>query len=314
MVYDRRHISRGPNQTPGVHLRLPEHSSARRRFRPNPHHFHRRPPRIRYVLDHGAGDWTCAGSRLCSADPGGKEYVPQWLRYNLDHPRWTGFSAWDMIMPLFLFIVRVAMPFFIGRRLEQGASRSDIYFKALRRVMLLWILGMIHQGNLLDFRLDHLRLYSNTLQSIAAGYLIATIVLVELRNWRWQIALTAGLLVLYWACMAFIPFHGHRGEYTEQGNLGILLDKAILNGRNYHWIVGGAIAAAVAIVIIAAGTWRTSSARLSQKLLATAVVAGLVVWMLIAAFGVDRTLVFDFQDRTTYAWILAGNSFVVTGI
>ncbi len=84
---------------------------------------------------------------------GGKEYVPQWLRYNLDHPRWTGFSAWDMIMPLFLFIVGVAMPFSIGRRLEQGASRSDIYFKALRRVMLLWILGMIHQGNLLDFRL-----------------------------------------------------------------------------------------------------------------------------------------------------------------
>ncbi len=136
--------------------------------------------------------------------------------------------------------------------------------------------------------------------------------LVELRNWRWQIALTAGLLVLYWACMAFIPFHGHRGEYTEQGNLGILLDKAILNGWNYHWIVGGAIAAAVAIVIIAAGTWRTSSARLSQKLLATAVVAGLVVWMLIAAFGVDRTLVFDFQDRTTYAWILASISFGAT--
>jgi len=243
---------------------------------------------------------------------GGKEYVPQWLRYNLDHPRWTGFSAWDMIMPLFLFIVGVAMPFSIGRRLEQGDGRGAIYFKALRRVMLLWILGMISQGNLLDFRLDRLRLYSNTLQSIAAGYLIATIVLVELRNWRWQIGVTAGLLVLYWACMAFIPFHGHRGEYTEQGNLGILLDKAILNGWTYNWIVGGAIAAAVAIMIITVGTWCTSSARLSQKIIGAAVVAGLVVWMLIAAFGVDRNLVFDFQDRTTYAWILGSISFGAT--
>src|SRR5438477_568276 len=109
---------------------------------------------------------------------GGKEHVPEWLRYNLDHPRWTGFSAWDMIMPLFLFIVGVAMPFSIGRRLEQGDGRSAIYFKALRRVVILWIFGLISQGNLLDFRLDHLRLYSNTLQSIASGYLIATIVLV----------------------------------------------------------------------------------------------------------------------------------------
>src|SRR5437667_7224648 len=109
---------------------------------------------------------------------GGKENVPKWLAYQLNHPSWTGFSAWDMIMPLFLFIVGVAMPFSIGRRIEGGAARSSIYFKALRRVVILWILGMISQGNLLDFRLDHLRLFSNTLQSIAAGYLIATIVLV----------------------------------------------------------------------------------------------------------------------------------------
>jgi len=99
---------------------------------------------------------------------GGKQNIPQWLAYNLNHPRWTGFSAWDMIMPLFLFIVGVAMPFSLGRRLEEGAPRSSIYFKALRRVVILWIFGLISQGNLLDFRLDRLRLYSNTLQSIAA--------------------------------------------------------------------------------------------------------------------------------------------------
>src|SRR3954471_24644375 len=39
---------------------------------------------------------------------GGKEYVPKWLAYQLNHPAWLGFSAWDMIMPLFLFIVGVA--------------------------------------------------------------------------------------------------------------------------------------------------------------------------------------------------------------
>jgi predicted acyltransferase len=91
-------------------------------------------------------------------------------------------------------------------------------------------------------------------------------VLVELRSWRWQMALTAGLLVLYWACLAFIPFHGHRGEYSEQGNLGILLDKAILNGWNYRWIVGGAFVSGIVIMAIAVGSWRVSNAPLSRKI------------------------------------------------
>jgi predicted acyltransferase len=171
---------------------------------------------------------------------------------------------------------------------------------------------MISQGNLLDFKLDRLRLYSNTLQSIAAGYLIATIVLVELRNWRWQIGVTAGLLVLYWACMAFIPFQGHRADYSEQGNLGILLDKKILNGWTYGWIVGGAVVAGATIMIIAVGTWRTSRARLSQKIIAMSATALAVLWMIIAAVRVDRSFVVDFQDRTTYAWILASISFGAT--
>src|SRR5437868_6288665 len=59
-------------------------------------------------------------------------HVPAWLKYELDHPSWRGFSAWDMIMPLFLFIVGVAMPFSMARRLEQG--RSSVYLRALRRV------------------------------------------------------------------------------------------------------------------------------------------------------------------------------------
>ncbi|MBN1851369.1 MAG: hypothetical protein JW829_01545, partial [Pirellulales bacterium] len=45
--------------------------------------------------------------------------MPEWLQYHLSHPAWEGFSAWDLIMPLFLFIVGVAMPFSFSRRLEK---------------------------------------------------------------------------------------------------------------------------------------------------------------------------------------------------
>ncbi|HEV8606261.1 MAG TPA: DUF5009 domain-containing protein [Tepidisphaeraceae bacterium] len=194
---------------------------------------------------------------------GSKKASPEWIQYQFDHPRWEGFSAWDMIMPLFVFIVGVAMPFSLGRRMEEGASRSSIYLKALRRVALLWILGMIAQGNLLEFRLDRLRLYSNTLQSIAAGYLIATIVLMELRNIRWQMAITAGLLVVYWALMSFVPMAGHRGEYTPDGNLAILIDKAILgrfqDGTTYTWILSSIAFGATVMMGVLAGQLLKSS-------------------------------------------------------
>ena len=42
-------------------------------------------------------------------------------------------------------------------------------------MVILWIFGMVAQGNLLTYDLSKLHIYCNTLQAIAAGYLIASI-------------------------------------------------------------------------------------------------------------------------------------------
>ena len=64
------------------------------------------------------------------------------------HVEWHGFAFWDMIFPLFLFIAGVAMPYSIGRRLERGDSRKEIYLHSLKRCLVLVFLGstlmMIH--------------------------------------------------------------------------------------------------------------------------------------------------------------------------
>jgi predicted acyltransferase len=166
--------------------------------------------------------------------------LPVWLGRHFDHVEWEGFVGWDLIMPLFLFIVGVAMPFSIGKRLERGDSRSSIYRKVIYRVVVLWVLGMIAQGNLLAFDLTKLHLYSNTLQSIAAGYLISSIALVELPV-RWQAALAGALLVVFWALMAFVPVPGYgAGVFTPDGNLAMWIDEALLgrfrDGTPYTWI------------------------------------------------------------------------------
>jgi len=167
--------------------------------------------------------------------------LPPWLERHFDHVEWEGFVGWDLIMPLFLFIVGVAMPFSIGKRLARGDTRSSIYKKVIYRVVLLWVLGMVAQGHLLSFDLNTLQFYSNTLQSIAAGYLIATIALVELPV-RWQAGLAGALLVVYWALMALVPVPGHgAGVLTPDGNLAIYIDKTLLghfqDGTPYTWIL-----------------------------------------------------------------------------
>ena len=52
---------------------------------------------------------------------------PKWWFYHLAHPAWVGFSFWDMIMPLFIFMCGAAIPLAIGRRIDEGASRFAIW-------------------------------------------------------------------------------------------------------------------------------------------------------------------------------------------
>ena len=183
----------------------------------------------------GGGPLVMAFCRLFS-NP-----LPGWLERHFDHVEWEGFVGWDLIMPLFLFIVGVAMPFSFAKRLARGDSRGNIYRKVAYRVVILWVLGTIAQGHLLAFDLNNLQLYSNTLQAIAAGYLISSIALVELPV-RWQAALAGALMVVFWALMKFVPVPGHgAGVLTPDGNLAMWIDRSLIgpfqDGTTYTWIL-----------------------------------------------------------------------------
>ena len=183
--------------------------------------------------------------------------LPPWLDRQFDHVAWEGFVFWDLIMPLFLFIVGVAMPFSIGKRVERGDSRSSIYRKALYRAAILWILGMVAQGHLLLFKLDNLQFYSNTLQTIAVGYLISVIALVELPV-CWQAGLAGLLLTVYWALLRFVPVPGHAvGDLTPQGNLAMWVDTTVLgkfrDGTDYTWILSSLAFGATTLMGVMAG-------------------------------------------------------------
>jgi predicted acyltransferase len=140
---------------------------------------------------------------------------------------------------------------------ERGDGRGEIYRKVAYRVAVLWVLGTVAQGHLLLFTLGNFQIYSNTLQSIAAGYLIASIALVELPV-RGQAGLAVALLVVFWALMRFVPVPGvGAGVITPQGNLAMWVDTAILgrfrDGTNYTWILSSLGFGATTLMGVLAG-------------------------------------------------------------
>ena len=153
------------------------------------------------------------------------------LLYQLDHEVWEGFRFWDLIMPLFLFMAGAAMPFSFAK--YRGQPSWGVYRHILRRFLLLFLMGMVVQGNLLALDPGHVYIYTNTLQAIAAGYLIGAIILLNC-NLRWQILITFLLLIAYSLPMSLW------GDFSPQGNLANIIDQAVLGpyrgDPSYTWV------------------------------------------------------------------------------
>ena len=149
------------------------------------------------------------------------------VNWCLRHVDWIGFSPWDLIMPLFLFMSGISIPFALSR-FKGEADKSKLIYRLCKRVLLLWIFGMMCQGNLLSFDPDHLYLYTNTLQSIATGYIAAALLFLYTGR-KTQIVLCVALLLIYWAAMKFISIDGYGGgNYTPEGNLAEWIDRTVL--------------------------------------------------------------------------------------
>lgn len=150
-----------------------------------------------------------------------------------EHVPWQGLHLFDVIWTLFMFIVGVSLCFSIASRKRLGQSDGRILGHALRRALILFVLGMAAQGNLLDFSLASLHPFYSVLHGIAAGYLIATIVTLKFRA-RGQAIVTAIFLMTYWILLLSIPVPGvGRGVLTPTGNAAAYVD-TLLQGR-FHY-------------------------------------------------------------------------------
>jgi predicted acyltransferase len=138
--------------------------------------------------------------------------VWQFLGWHQSHVEWVGCSIHDMIQPSFSFLVGVALPFSLARRLARGHSLGRAVAHAAWRALILVFLGVFLRS------IGHPRTnftFEDTLSQIGLGYLPLFLIALAPRPVRW-VAL-AVILAGYWAAFALYPLPGPDFNWSLAG-------------------------------------------------------------------------------------------------
>lgn len=154
------------------------------------------------------------------------------LTHQFEHPEWHGFTFYDLIFPLFLFLAGASLPFSLAKRRERGATDRELALHALKRGALLVALGILRNG-LLAFEPDTLRIAS-VLGRIGLAWMGAALIVIFLQL-RWQIVAFAVVLALHAALLLFVPMPGLEGVSLEPGQTFTdWIDRHVTPGRLYR--------------------------------------------------------------------------------
>jgi predicted acyltransferase len=150
----------------------------------------------------GGDSLAQALKRMSAGGDGLAGSAGSFLGYQLEHAEWAGFRFYDLIFPLFVFIVGVSLVFSLTRLVEQE-GKAAAHRRVFRRFVLLFVLALIYSGGVNQFWPD-IRLLG-VLNRIALCYLFASLLFLNL-PWRGLVAACASLLIGYWALMTYVPF------------------------------------------------------------------------------------------------------------
>lgn len=167
---------------------------------------------------------------------------PFWTSFSaqFEHPYWNGFTAYDLIFPLFIFLAGVSTPFSIENALAAGKNKQSLLFKILKRGFILVILGIIYNNGLELRPISDIR-FMSVLGRIGIAYAFANIIYLYAKE-KWLIYWFSGLLILYWLMLKFTSAPGFpAGDLTMEGNFASYFDRMVLPGklsRGIHDTVG----------------------------------------------------------------------------
>lgn len=227
----------------------------------------------------------------------------------LVHAAWNaGLTFADMVFPWFLFITGVAIPYSAAssRRRQESLFRYDL--KVLGRALSLVALGCLIDSSIARYPIFDL----GVLQLIGLAYLVAAL-LYELPTQR-RLFLAAGLLVIHWALIRFLPIPGiGSGIFTEETNAISHLNATYL--RPLH--LAGLLSVVPTAALVLLGTTAGDILRRADKsgwqqvgqLLSLGIVIGLIGWLWSLDLPFNKPL-----WTTPYVLFASGIAFLVLGL
>jgi predicted acyltransferase len=211
---------------------------------------------------------------------GFQEETIEGLRDQFEHVTWNGFHFIDLIFPLFVFMVGVAMPLSFGKHFARGESRGRLYWRICRRTVLLILLGIICNNGLLRIPLAEHR-FGSVLGRIGLCYFFASLITLH-SSVRGRLLWIAGLLLGYWAALMWIPVPNFGpGNLAPGATLADYLDRTLLPGRLYvgvrdpEGLLSTVPAIATTLIGVLAGGWLRDSRRNGHVKAAALLLAGL---------------------------------------
>ena len=221
------------------------------------------------------------------------------LYWPLGHAEWHGWTPTDLVFPFFVFIVGVAIPLAFGRRIESGGSKRDLYWKIIRRTLIIFALGIFLAG-FPYFQLSTIRI-PGVLQRLAVCYLFASLIFLNTKV-RTQIIVTLALLVFY--CLLMTRFHAPgfaTGDLSKEGSLASFVDRVIFGphiwkqGKVYdpEGLLSTIPAIATALFGVLTGQWlRTSKSQYEKVtgLFVAGAVCVVIGWCWNPFFPINKAL------------------------
>ena len=167
---------------------------------------------------------------ICKLFPRGEQ---SWLSVQMGHVAWHGLRHHDTIFPLFLFIAGISFPFSYAKMQEKGKTRWQIYWKIIRRGLILFFFGLLCNG-LLKFHWSDMRIWS-VLARIGLAWMFAALLFINFKpSVRAVIAVV--ILVGYWLLLRFVPAPdapAGAGPFSFEGNLVGYVDRCLFPGHLY---------------------------------------------------------------------------------
>jgi len=202
------------------------------------------------------------------------------IGFQFEHHPWNGLTFWDLVEPFFMFIVGVAIPFSVMKRLDMGDSWKKVFLHALQRSVTLFFLGIIYYS--ISAGQPVFKLW-NVLTQLGFTYFVAF--LLVRKPIKVQVMASFGLLILTEVLYRLWPLEGFNQAFVPGQNFGTWVDLQLMGMvEKGHWVAFNAVpTAAFTIWGVVAGlilrSERSETQKLKVLLLAGAVgvVAGLAL-------------------------------------